>query len=134
MILALRLLNLRCNLRREWISLFGGADISAAPVTNTSSAAASLDDLFGTPTYTCYEKNGLVITLKPTRSGTSIDVEAVFRNVGAGVIDGLVFQVAVPKSLKLRMDAPSGNMLVAGGEERMRLAIENPGALRLDSD
>jgi len=120
--------------------IFGGGN--SLSKTSKPAASSTIDDLFGdmstapaTKSYTCYSKNNLLITLAPTRvSGTSnLNIVAAFANTGSVAVDGLAFQVAVPKSLKLQMDPPSNSNILENGRETQALRIENPGkvAIRL---
>ena len=52
------------------------------------------------PSYTAYDKNDLVISLTPQRSTTQpgvVDILARFQVKGSTAVNGLNFQVAVPK-------------------------------------
>lgn len=135
------------------MDLFGGLGLGGAskpsmtkqPASNQNTGVDLLGDLFGTgpaPTsqnsnitstlkeYTCYSKNNLNITLTPQLRSTGtpyVDIIASFINVGTSPITNLVFQIAVPKSLKLLMQTASGYMVSGGGKETQVLRIENPG-------
>ncbi|KAJ3134858.1 clathrin associated protein complex large subunit [Physocladia obscura] len=77
----------------------------------------------------CYEKNSLRIELAPERleNGQALSITAKFENTRfSGVITGLAFQVAVPKSLKLTMQPPSSTSISAGGSAVQIMRIENP--------
>ena len=87
--------------------LFGGAP-AASPVSAPSVSVDPLGDLlggFGGPnatdttgkSYQCYDKNGLRIGLVPTKEGTSLRIDARLENGGGVAVQGVVFQVAVPK-------------------------------------
>ncbi|ORY42809.1 Adaptor protein complex AP-1 gamma subunit [Rhizoclosmatium globosum] len=79
--------------------------------------------------YPCYEKNGLRISLTPERvdGGLAVSVNAKFENTGmSGPITGVVFQVAVPKTLKLTMQPPSSTTVLAGGFATQAMRIDNP--------
>ncbi|KAJ3227535.1 clathrin associated protein complex large subunit [Clydaea vesicula] len=110
----------------------GGTNLSATsnPVSNNN----MLDDLFGNSSasvqpaqkYTCYSKNNLLITMSPIKiNGTDLQITTTF-SCSYGEISGLQFQVAVPKSLKLTMDPPSGTHVKMGKPETQMLKIENP--------
>ena len=131
--------------------LFGGGASSkaSAPVTSPNMASNmntnALADLFGgTPSsaptissksYTCYSKNSLLITLTPTRiPGTdNLKIVANFSNSGSSPITSLGFQVAVPKSLKLKLMPISNNTVAPGSKETQNLQIENPSKVLLDN-
>lgn len=128
--------------------LFGGG-ASSAPVTSPNMASNmntdALADLFGgTPSsaptisnksYTCYSKNSLLITLTPTRiPGTdNLKIVANFSNSGSSPITSLGFQVAVPKSLKLKLMPISNSTVAPGSKETQNLQIENPSKVLLDN-
>ncbi|KAJ3196947.1 clathrin associated protein complex large subunit [Irineochytrium annulatum] len=126
--------------------LFGGGTSMISPSLSAPVVAATkpvsndpLADLFGnsssplatstvtTKSYTCYDKNGLRITLTPTREGegTVLSVAAKFESKGSQ-ISNLVFQVAVPKSLKLQIQSPSSTVVQPNAPATQLMKIENP--------
>ncbi|OMJ22019.1 AP-1 complex subunit gamma-1 [Smittium culicis] len=80
--------------------------------------------------YTAYSKNGLIISLTPSKSATNpdiIDILSNFENSGSETISNLNFQVAVPRSLKLQMLPPSGNSIEPNsGNVTQIFRISNP--------
>ncbi|TPX39076.1 hypothetical protein SeMB42_g06482 [Synchytrium endobioticum] len=86
-----------------------------------------------TKEYTCYEKGGLKISLSPAKDGTNVDVGVVFSNTAMSTLSGIVFQVAVPKSMRLQMQPPSSTTIMPGGGASQQMRIENPSksAIRL---
>lgn len=116
--------------------LFGNNTPAAAP----KPTADPLAGLFGASppsvtqapafVYTVYAKNDLTITLtaQPRAPGTpSVDLLATFKNSSMfASISDLLFQVAVPKSLKLMMQPATNTTVQAGGQETQLLRIENP--------
>ena len=108
------------NTASDILSLFDSPAPSATPpqaVASPSSATmSSLFDLTSSvapsapppkpaaapklPSYTAYDKNDLVISLTPQRSTTQpgvVDILARFQVKGSTAVNGLNFQVAVPK-------------------------------------
>ncbi|KAJ3409421.1 clathrin associated protein complex large subunit [Chytridiales sp. JEL 0842] len=115
--------------------LFGGGGSS---VSASKPAVDPLADLFGgssasqapqAKAYECYNKNGFKISLTPVREadGQLMSVTATFQNLGApGPVGNLMFQVAVPKVLKLQMHPPSSTVVPQGGSATQAMRIENP--------
>ncbi|KAJ3235581.1 clathrin associated protein complex large subunit [Chytriomyces hyalinus] len=77
----------------------------------------------------CFDKLKVKIFLVPTRSneGTIVDVVSIFDNGSQDVLSNLMFQVAVPKSLKLQIHPPSATTIPSGKSATQNLRIENPG-------
>ncbi len=122
--------------------IFGGSSSSAVPVAAT--ASNPLDALFGAApaqpavaapvassekSYVAYKKNDLLITMAPhaRAPGTpSVDILVTFSNEGfMGTISNLIFQVAVPKSMKLMMQPATGSSVSAGSKETQMMRVEN---------
>ncbi|KAJ3333282.1 clathrin associated protein complex large subunit [Blyttiomyces sp. JEL0837] len=110
----------------------GGASVPAAKPAVV--ASNPMDDLFGglsgaasAKAYPAYEKNGLRVSLVPTRemNGAALSVVARFESSGS-VVSGLSFQVAVPKALRLTMQPPSSTTISPGSSATQMLKIENP--------
>lgn len=119
--------------------LFGDGKSTSSTAPRPTSKSDPLGDLFGSnissstktatnKAYTCYSKNGLLITMVPSRvpSSTKVDITAHFTNSGGSPISSLAFQVAVPKSLKLLMNPPSNTTISPGGKETQTMKIDNP--------
>ncbi|WVW83795.1 hypothetical protein I302_105816 [Kwoniella bestiolae CBS 10118] len=86
--------------------------------------------------YTAYEKNGLKITLTPKVAPNQpglIQVLARFQNTSGEGIAGVNFQVAVPKTQQLQMQAMSSSDVAAGSTETQQMRIHAPAgaAIRL---
>jgi AP-1 complex subunit gamma-1 len=97
--------------------------------TQPTAPATSVTPAASLKSYTCYSKNDLVINLTPQpRSPGSpvVDIIATFINNGFGPVTDFLFQVAVPKSLKLTLQPASGNVIQPGSQETQSLRIENP--------
>lgn len=78
------------------------------------------------PPFMAWNKNGLVIEFACSKdpSNPSItSVEASFTNQTAGQLDGLNFQVAVPKYMQLQMKPPSSTSVPAGGAGKVTQAF-----------
>ncbi|KAJ3197812.1 clathrin associated protein complex large subunit [Entophlyctis luteolus] len=78
----------------------------------------------------CFDKASLQIYLVPTHSKKDgaelIDVAVAFENTGFAAVTNLSFQVAVPKSLRLKMNPPSSTFIPPSGTATQSMAIENP--------
>ena len=86
----------------------GGMDAMMGGLTMGSPAPAAPPGSF--PPFTAWNKNGLVIEFKCSKdpSNPSItNIEAGFTNSTGAPMDGLNFQVAVPKYMQLKMTPPS---------------------------
>ncbi|WWC70337.1 uncharacterized protein I206_104287 [Kwoniella pini CBS 10737] len=86
--------------------------------------------------YSAYEKNGLKITLTPKVSPTQpgvIQILARFQNSNGENVSGVNFQVAVPKTQQLQMQAMSSSDISAGSTETQQMRINVPAgaAIRL---
>lgn len=75
--------------------LFGGSDI--VPVTSTPPMLANLMGLAPVQAITCYNSNGLFITLTPQKENAQLSNILVTFSTVAGPITDISFQVAVPK-------------------------------------
>jgi AP-1 complex subunit gamma-1 len=79
-----------------------------------------------------YQKNGLVITFRPSPEmspepqGSVCSIATLFRNTGNVAVSELNFQVAVPKSLKLQLYPPSGTTVMPNGSQTQSVKIMNP--------
>ncbi|KAI7869330.1 adaptin N terminal region-domain-containing protein [Spinellus fusiger] len=77
-----------------------------------------------------YSKNGLIVSLSPSRDRTNeaiINIQVNFYNQGSqGIVSGLQFQAAVPKSQKLQLAAISNSRVDPGGAEKQLMRIFNP--------
>jgi len=119
--------------------------------TKASKPADLLSDIFGSPApkpaaakpaaakpavekqgdgVLCYNKQGLSITLDPTRAGDIVTVVIRFANTSVGELSNLSFQVAVPKSMKLQILPPSSTTIQAGGSATQTIKIANPSKVR----
>lgn len=80
--------------------------------------------------YEAYSKNGLSVRLSPSRDRNNpalVLIQATFANSGAqGVINGLQFQAAVPKSQKLQMAPASSTTVQPNSTEKQMMRIFNP--------
>ncbi|KAI9026599.1 adaptin N terminal region-domain-containing protein [Phycomyces nitens] len=80
--------------------------------------------------YQAYSKNGLIISFVPSRdrnNGSIINIQVHFQNNGSqGIISGLQFQAAVPKSQKLQMAAASNSTVDPNATEKQLMRIHNP--------
>ncbi|OCF74754.1 AP-1 complex subunit gamma-1 [Kwoniella mangroviensis CBS 8886] len=86
--------------------------------------------------YTAYEKNGLKITLTPKVAPNQpglMQILARFQNTTGEIIGGVNFQVAVPKTQQLQMQAMSSSDISAGSTETQQMRIHAPAgaAIRL---
>ncbi|KAJ3033585.1 clathrin associated protein complex large subunit [Rhizophlyctis rosea] len=132
--------------------LFGGGPaLSPAPVSVTATpstiSADPLGDLLGgfggggavgggsggaeKKSYVCYDKNGLRITLLPSREaaieGVNLRVEATLENLGGVGVAGVAFQVAVPKTQTIVwLQALSSTDIPPGGRANQIMRIDNP--------
>eukprot|EP00127_Corallochytrium_limacisporum_P000584 Clim_evm11s20 gene=Clim_evmTU11s20 len=98
--------------------LMGGSTTPAAatpPVVPTAAAAAPAAVAANGEEVRLYKKRGLVITAKMEVPANAGDKSATltFTNKLADPMENFVFQAAVPKSMKLRLEAPSGTTLPA---------------------
>lgn len=79
---------------------------------------------------TAYDKNGLYIAFKSHRDVTStaraVKTDVEYRNTGVASIEGINFQVAVPKVMQLSLQAPSTVTLNLGATAHQSMRIENP--------
>ncbi|KAK8864299.1 hypothetical protein IAR55_001545 [Kwoniella newhampshirensis] len=133
------------------------ASPAAAPAPSSSGASGSLFDLV-TPSglasspapaptpaappktqlqsYTAYDKNSLKITLTPKTSPAQpgvVQILARFVASGGEKIENVNFQVAVPKTQQLQMQAMSNTDVSPGGVETQQMRIHAPAgaAIRL---
>ncbi|WVQ99305.1 hypothetical protein IAU59_006437 [Kwoniella sp. CBS 9459] len=96
---------------------------AAAPVPAAQPPKAQLQS------YPAYDKNGLKITLTPKVSPTQpgvIQILARFTSTAGEAISGVNFQVAVPKTQQLQMQAMSSSDIAAGGVETQQMRIHAP--------
>jgi hypothetical protein len=103
----------------------------SAPLQKAEKPADLLGDIFGSVKskpvgISCYDKNGLSITLDATRSGDVVTVLINFLNATNVDLSGLMFQVAVPKSMKLQILPPSSTLIRAGEGATQTIKIANP--------
>jgi AP-1 complex subunit gamma-1 len=77
------------------------------------------------PTYPCYDKNDLNITLQLQRNAEgTVQVMARFRNNSIHQsISSVALQAAVPKTQKLQLNAMSNPELAAGSEATQSMRI-----------
>jgi AP-1 complex subunit gamma-1 len=108
--------------------LFGGAPASPPKSNAVPDILSGFASAPTTTNYTVYSKNSLLITLaaQPKPGNLSVNITATFANTGSTPITNMLFQVAVPKTLKLTMMPPSNSTIQAGGKETQAIAIENP--------
>jgi len=100
------------------------ASASAAHATSATAAQAPRQQL---SSYTAYEKNGLQITLTPRVSSTQPGVVQILaRFTAAEKVEGINFQVAVPKTQQLQMQAMSRNDVEAGTTETQQMRVLTP--------
>ncbi|XP_030043620.1 AP-1 complex subunit gamma-like 2 isoform X2 [Microcaecilia unicolor] len=93
------------------------------PVTEVLPTGPALLDLLGAsskpaaiPPLTVYNKNGLQISFTFQKPGTNpslLNITASVTNSTAADVTDFVFQAAVPKTLQLQLQAPSGNVVQA---------------------
>ncbi|WWC89432.1 uncharacterized protein L201_004356 [Kwoniella dendrophila CBS 6074] len=79
--------------------------------------------------YTAYEKNGLKITLTPKVSPNQpglIQILARFQNSTNDIISNVNFQVAVPKTQQLQMQAMSSSEVSGNSTETQQMRINAP--------
>ncbi|WVR07142.1 hypothetical protein IAU60_004183 [Kwoniella sp. DSM 27419] len=85
--------------------------------------------------YPAYDKNGLKISLTPKVSPTQPGVIQILARFAAGAekIEGVNFQVAVPKTQQLQMQAMSSADIAPGSVETQQMRIQAPAgaAIRL---
>lgn len=104
------------------LDLLGGGSLVAAAAPAPAAAI---------PSITAYEKNGLLLTFSFGASSSSGGGPATMtlhaRNVAAGAVSNFVFQAAVPKSMQLELQPPSGQTLAPmGGTVTQVLKVNNP--------
>ncbi|XP_005994468.1 AP-1 complex subunit gamma-like 2 [Latimeria chalumnae] len=97
--------------------------ITLTPVTNdvTTPAGGQLLDLLGDldmtaslPPITAYDRNGLLISFSFERvSATLLAITMSATNSTEAEITNFIFQAAVPKSIQLQLQAPSGSSIPA---------------------
>nr|XP_033781210.1 AP-1 complex subunit gamma-like 2 [Geotrypetes seraphini]XP_033781211.1 AP-1 complex subunit gamma-like 2 [Geotrypetes seraphini]XP_033781212.1 AP-1 complex subunit gamma-like 2 [Geotrypetes seraphini] len=112
----------------DLLDLLGALDNSSPvpvpqPVPEVLSADSTLLDLLGAPSkpdtlppLTVYNKNGLQISFTFQKAATNpalLNIAASVTNSTAADVTDFVFQAAVPKTLQLQLQAPSGNMVPA---------------------
>ncbi|KAJ3228927.1 clathrin associated protein complex large subunit [Chytriomyces hyalinus] len=115
--------------------LFSGSSVPSSATTDpfaalVNSAALPLASAPSSPKrLLCFERLKVKIFLVPTRSydGTIVDVITIFENGSHDMLSNLMFQVAVPKSLKLQIHPPSATTIPSGKSATQNLRIENPG-------
>ncbi len=99
--------------------LFGGAPAQSAPAAPVGPTTY--------PPITCYDRNGLKVTITALKeSSTVAQFKAQFSSTNGSEISNILFQVAVPKSLKLIMQPASGNVVNASTQATQLLKVENP--------
>jgi AP-1 complex subunit gamma-1 len=110
------------------MSLFGPG--SASPAAPTASASSLLGDLGGAPStpsgpavLQAFNKNGLLLTFQVQHAPAGIQALARFRNTGSARLTGVNLQAAVPRTLKLQMQAISASEIEAGGEATQVLRV-----------
>ncbi|OCF36754.1 AP-1 complex subunit gamma-1 [Kwoniella heveanensis CBS 569] len=109
---------------------------SSAPSSAAPAAPAAQPPKPQLQSYSAYDKNGLKITLTPKVSPTQpgvIQILARFASTAGEAISGVNFQVAVPKTQQLQMQAMSSSDIAAGGVETQQMRIHAPAgaAIRL---
>ncbi|KAI9287850.1 hypothetical protein BC943DRAFT_274375, partial [Umbelopsis sp. AD052] len=77
---------------------------------------------------TFLEKNGLRIVFQPSYSNGTTHYEALFSNTSTAPMDQLMFQLAAPKSMQLKMDPQSSQAIPARSVDsvRQKVHIKNP--------
>ncbi|XP_076018315.1 AP-1 complex subunit gamma-like 2 [Genypterus blacodes] len=131
----------------DLLDLLGGSEEPLQPspapglaVIAASTAGGDLLDLLGgleltTPAVvTVYDKNSVTLTLrcdKQTESGLTLTLTA--SNSSDSDISGFTLQAAVPKSVQLHMNAPSGDSLPAQGTTKVTqmVVLNNPNKVNL---
>ncbi len=63
---------------------------------------------------------------QPKPGNLSVNITATFANTGTTPVSNILFQVAVPKALKLTMMPPTSNIVQPGGKETQGIVIDNP--------
>ncbi|WRT66260.1 uncharacterized protein IL334_003213 [Kwoniella shivajii] len=99
------------------------ASAPAAPPPQLQSQAKQLQ------TYTAYEKNGLRITLTPKVAPNQpgvIQILARFQATSGESVGSVNFQVAVPKTQQLQMQAMSSTEISSGSTETQQMRIHAP--------
>ena len=115
------------------MSLFGGGAPAAAP-QQSSTPSNDLSGMFSPPAaptpqptaaaLSCYNKNGLVVTLQVQRNAEGVVmVNARFKNEGGATMEGVGLQAAVPKTQKLILSAISTSTLGEGQEATQGMRI-----------
>ncbi|RSH78568.1 clathrin associated protein complex large subunit [Apiotrichum porosum] len=109
-------------------SLFDMVTPAAAPAqpAPTPAAAAPAPQTPQLQTYTAYDKNGLKITLTPRVSAQPGVVQILARFTSANPVTGVNFQVAVPKTQQLQMQAMSKTDVGPGATETQQMRILAP--------
>ena len=96
----------------------GGVDVMASMMGGMAMGGAAAAPPGSFPPFQAWNKNGLVIEFvcsKDPSNPSITTVEASFTNQTAAQMDGLNFQVAVPKYMQLQMKPPSSTSVPAGG-------------------
>jgi AP-1 complex subunit gamma-1 len=96
----------------------GGVDVMASMMGGMAMGGAPAAPPGSFPPFQAWNKNGLVIEFvcsKDPSNPSITTVEASFTNQTAAQMDGLNFQVAVPKYMQLQMKPPSSTSVPAGG-------------------
>ncbi|KAI9639440.1 adaptin N terminal region-domain-containing protein [Dioszegia hungarica] len=112
-------------------SLFDLGDSSSsappAPTPAPAPAPAPTQQRQQLQSYPAYEKHGLKITLTPrTAPGQPGMVQILARFTSSEGAQGVNFQVAVPKTQQLQMQAMSNSDVAQGGTETQQLRIAAP--------
>ena len=86
-----------------------------------------LGDIFGAAPKpkNVYDKGGLKIEFTTQPTGSKFDVSARFINSGSGALANFMFEVAVPKYLKLTMQPASSSSISAYGSASQSFVIVN---------
>ncbi|XP_051991046.1 AP-1 complex subunit gamma-1-like [Xyrauchen texanus] len=111
----------------------------STPPTSTSNAGDILDllgelELTAVPAVTVYEKNGVSLKLQCDKQmDTDVTVTFIASNSSLSDITNFTLQAAVPKSVKLQMKAPSGNVIPARGlgQVTQTVLLNNPNKVSL---
>ncbi|CAG8554471.1 10937_t:CDS:10, partial [Paraglomus brasilianum] len=80
--------------------------------------------------YVAFDKDGLNMSLQPARDTNNpniLNINVIFKNTGVGaVVENLLLKVAIPKTQKLQMEAPSSTTIAPGGTATQLVRIANP--------
>lgn len=76
-----------------------------------------------------YDKNGLKVSFAgvvDSANPAMMNITATFFNASGGILENLVFQAAVPKSLKIQLQPPSSTTIPRSGTVTQLIRVLNP--------